>query len=824
MKRPFLPTCCALAALSIAMPAMAQTADPAAVTKTADPAAVAQTADPAASAAEPKAEQGLEDIIVTAQRRSESLQRAAVAVDVVTAGDLAQAGVVTATTLNAAVPSLTVQQGGGANSAFFLRGVGNFTANGYSDPAVAFNLDGVYIGRPSSTTTVFYDLERIEVLKGPQGTLYGRNATGGAVNVIPMKPKIGETSIAVAAGYGNYDARDAEAVVNVALGAKAALRVAGKTVDRDGYNRDGTLDDVGQAVRAQLLLEATDRLTLRVAADYAHQGGVGPSGSYIGSEAATPGTAATATSPANYTYRPTGLDPRLGFRAPAAQAFYSRVVIPGANINPAPLAAASLDNHYWGVLSEMTWRTEAGTLTVLPSFRRSTLSDVYPGPSFRAGLIEETDEQFSVEARFAGKRIGPFDWLIGAYYFDERVDAQYALNQYQLISFQDFTSKTRSKAVFGRLTANLTDRFRLVGGGRYTHDDKDFAAAVQALVDVCTRPTGCIGGPSLPVVLRLADVPNGPRAPGLAGAVPFGTNGNILLYSPTTIDQSFAASRFTYRLAAEYDLGPRSLLYASYETGYRSGGFSTATGRERYGPEFVDAITIGSKNRFFDNRVQINIEAFHWKYRDQQVSHFGLDGVGNNNFFTENIGASTIKGVDVETQVLVTPTTRLNGTVQYLDSTVDRFRYNLPRTATSLPPVTGCAVTNGGSGTALTYQVDCSGKPGYNSPRWAVNAGIDQTIPLGALEVVLNGALHYRANAVVGFDYLPQQNTGANTTFDLGASIGDAEDRWTLSGFVRNVTDETIPSYVQYSGTLGGVVTAIYNSPRTYGARLAYKF
>jgi len=111
---------------------------------------------------------GLADIVVTAQRRAETAQRAAVAIDVVSPQELTRAGVVTATMLNATVPALTVQQGGGANTTFFVRGVGNFTNNGYSDPAIAFNLDGIYLGRPTSTTGTFFDLERIEVLKGPQ--------------------------------------------------------------------------------------------------------------------------------------------------------------------------------------------------------------------------------------------------------------------------------------------------------------------------------------------------------------------------------------------------------------------------------------------------------------------------------------------------------------------------------------------------------------------------------------------------------------------------------------------------------------------------------
>ena len=170
-----------------------------------------------------------------------------------TPAELANAGVVTPTSLNASVPSLFVTRGGGATTSFFIRGVGNFTNNGYSDPAVAFNVDQVYYGRPTATTGTFYDLDRIEVLKGPQGTLYGRNATGGAINIIPTKPKLGELSGYASAGYGRFNAVDLEGAVNVPLGQGAALRLSGKYFDTEGFNDDGTSDEVGHAVRAQLL-------------------------------------------------------------------------------------------------------------------------------------------------------------------------------------------------------------------------------------------------------------------------------------------------------------------------------------------------------------------------------------------------------------------------------------------------------------------------------------------------------------------------------------------------------------------------------------------
>lgn len=809
----------AFAAVSLPMTAAAQVATPGAAVA---PAATTQ--------AEPSGQTtGLAEIVVTAQRRVENAQRAAVAIDVVSPGELTRAGVVTATTLNATVPALTVQQGGGANTTFFVRGVGNFTNNGYSDPAIAFNLDGVYLGRPTSTTGTFFDLERIEVLKGPQGTLYGRNATGGAINVIPAKPKLGERSVSLSGGFGNYNAIDVEAAANLPIGDNAAFRLAGKIVNRDGYNQDGTSDEVGQAIRAQLLVRPSPGVTVRISGDYSHQGGRGVGGSYVGTENFTPGTPATATSPANYTFAPANVDPYSGLLSRSGSAYFAQAVIPGTFINPAPLVRPYLNNTYWGLTGEVNADLAGGTLTIVPAYRHSKLDNLFNGPSFRGSLNRENDSQFSGEMRFQGPRVGPFDWLIGGYYFDETVKGQYGINQYQIISFQDFTSKTKSYATFGRVTAHLGDALRFVAAGRYTHDSKTFNGSSDTLVELCNNApppfgTGCFGGPSLPVVQTLAQVPGVPALPGPANAVPYGSAGNILFYIPNQVNAAISKGRVTYRLAAEYDVARASLLYASYETGYRSGGFSNAPGHETFAPEYVEAWTLGSKNRFFNSRVQLNIELFHWRYRNQQVSHYGLDANNATNYFTENIGTSTIKGVDVEAQVLVTRNTRLSGTVQYLDAKATSYTYNTPRDAASPPPAVGCAVTPTTAGGAAVYAIDCAGKPSYNSPRWSLNGGIEQTIPLGDRKLVLNGDARYRSNSVVGFEYLAQQNSGSFWTFDASATFGSTDERWSITGYIRNITSQAVPLFTQYVAPAGGVLSSVYAPPRTYGVRLGYKY
>lgn len=783
---------------------------------------------------------GLDEIVVTAQRKVESAQKAAIPISVVTTESLDRAGVTEASGLNSVAPALTVSNGGGANTSFFIRGVGNFTNTAYNDPAVAFNLDGVYINRTTATGGTFFDLERIEVLKGPQGTLYGRNATGGAVNVIPARPQLGETGGSLSVGYGNYDSFDAEGHVNIALGDQAALRVAGKLIRADGSNQDGTSDNKANAFRVQLLTEPSETFSVRLSADYARAYGVGSGSTLGGAMHFAPGAPASATAPANYVFEPSNLDPRAGMFTPEAQAFFGRQVIGGSFITPAPMSYPRRDNDNWGVLAEINLGSGIGDFTLLSSYRESNRDDLFNGPAFRAALARDKSDQFSVELRLAGHRIGPVEWLIGGYYFNEGAKGRGSYNQYLVNSIQQYDLGTRSLAGFGRLTFHLSDALRFVAAGRYTDDRKTADASADTLLNICTNAPppagpGCFGGPSIPVALTRDEIaaaippallPFGfPPAPGPANARPFGSAGNILFYSPFTIDRALKKKRFTYRLAAEADLGPSSLAYVSYETGYRSGGFSLAPGKETFEPEYIKAITVGVKNRFFDNRLQLNLEGFYWRYSGQQIAHFGLDGLGLSNYFVDNSGRSTIKGVDLDLQFKAARNTVLTTSVQYLDSKLDEFVYESPRDATSLPPAVTCAYAPSQDNLGRdVYSVDCAGKPGLYSPKWSINAGIVQDVDIGDYRITFTADGRYRSNAATGFEYLPQQNSGSSFTADLTLAFGPQDDRWKITGWVRNIGNRDVLVQSTYNGTIGGTLINLYAPPRTYGVRASVNF
>src|SRR5882724_10710707 len=260
MTRALVASCLAVAGMAIAAGASAQSASSSA-------AGTAATQGSAASG-------GLEEVTVTAQRREENLQKTPLAVVAISGEQLARAGVKEAQDLNKLVPGLKIGQTG-TMTQFFVNGVGSGVANAYGDPTIAFNVDGVYIGRPTGVNGVFYDLSRVEVLKGPQGTLYGRNAAAGAVNVITNRPEFTD-SVQTGLEIGNYDAIRISGVGNLKLSDTLAIRLAGLSSRHSGYLSDGFNDEDDAGGRAQLLWQPGDRLSLLLGADYFHQGGKGP--------------------------------------------------------------------------------------------------------------------------------------------------------------------------------------------------------------------------------------------------------------------------------------------------------------------------------------------------------------------------------------------------------------------------------------------------------------------------------------------------------------------------------------------------------------------
>ena len=317
-------------------------------------------------------------ITVTAQRREETTQDAAIPIVAATGEQLTQAGVVDVTGLNRIAPSLNIVNQAGSATSFFIRDFGNYQNNKLSDSAVAFNFDGVYVARPSSRAA-FLDVERVEILKGPQGTFYGRNGTGGAINVIPRRPELGELGGYLHAGYGNYDAYELSGAINSPLGDNAAVRISRIVGGHDGYFDDGTGDREDLALRAQVCAEFGQSLDVRLVGEYATKSGIGPGTNILGAYQLTPKIflpAGTPTTIPNYTFIPAPAnvsEPFTGLHTAATQAFFKQIPAPPLFATSDDPLYPSIDDEIYAFHAEINLDLGDATITVIPAYRNQEL-------------------------------------------------------------------------------------------------------------------------------------------------------------------------------------------------------------------------------------------------------------------------------------------------------------------------------------------------------------------------------------------------------------------------------------------------------------------
>ena len=726
---------------------------------------------------------GLEEITVTAQRRAESLQEAAIPVSAVSGQTLVDQSITQAADLTRIVPSLQIAPAS-ALTQIYLRGIGTFGANAWAEQGVAFNLDGVYLSRPSAPVGLFYDLERIEVLKGPQGTLYGRNATGGALNVLTARPNFDGLNGYVNAEFGDYSEFKTSAAINIPASDQLAFRFAGQYATHDGYLSDGYDDEDSWSTRGKLRFKNDAGTDIIVSADYAHIGGAGSGGSimpligngneYIGSS-----------------------DPRT------IAEYLTRTPTP-----PVPQIIAQddgyQDNDFYGIIAEANFDLGFGTLTVLPAFRKTELDFVSYASSFLIDVTEDA-KQSSLEARLGGDS-DHTTWVAGLYYFDESVDANQLYDQASNATYIVNSLDTKSFAAFGQLTYSLTNRFRIVGGIRSTKDNKKQDSYVES------RPF-------------VGFVPPGPP-----DFIP------IIISIPTTATTDVDFDKVTWKAGVEFDATDESLLYANVSTGFKSGILFGGLGRNWSEPEVLTAYTIGSKNRFLDNTLQLNLEAFYWDYQDQQISHLGPTQVGTTPggpiygpvFLTENAGQATIYGLEASMKAQVSRNGLLSVDVQYLNTEYDKFQY-LAYSTSGPAPVVGCDIAPtsliGAAPQAMIYAVDCAGQPLTNAPRWSANVSYDHSFDLGGggrIDLHLGTLLE--SSRYLSIDFLDLGKQDSYTMSNARLSFAPGSERYTVTAFVNNIEDERVFSNSLQSPAKPGTIYNQSRPPRTYGLRLSVDF
>jgi iron complex outermembrane receptor protein len=519
---------------------------------------------------------------------------------------------------------------------------------------------------------------------------------------------------------------------------------------------------------------------------------------------------------------PLALDPdnRFGISSAQSGAYLQGQpnAIAGRNFNPIP-PTQHLDNQFSGVSATLDWSTGIGTFTLLPAYRESHLDTVGTTTAVTVTTLED-DRQTSIEARLASDLSGMFHYIVGAYYFDEVNDIPlFVPNTQYTMSVQQYETGVESAAAFGRLTYELTESLRATAGVRYTDEDKFFDGSFESSVRLCPPVpiARCPNAARIPVT-QLTPVVTFPD--GALNAIPeFNPlDGTLTIGSRLLADETVSFSNWSWRAALDWDVTEQSFLYGSFETGFKSGGFFFSSDSQVFQPERLEAYTLGSKNRLLADRLQINVEAFHWRYTDQQISTITQDSRGVTNLGTRNVGNATMNGVEVETQWLVTDATRLRVDAQYLDAIYDEFRYVTPLSAGR--PLSGCAVSPGTAG----FEVDCSGQRAPYAPEWVLNVAVEHTFLLrGGAQIVAGARAHYQSETLTGLDFTPLEYQSDYVSFGASITYTTSDNKYYVTAFGNNLTDETVVAN-SFQPPFSSFVVGTLRPPQLYGVRLGARF
>jgi iron complex outermembrane receptor protein len=752
---------------------------PVAVAQTSDSSTKTNTVDGQSPEAQPEA--GITDIIVTAQRRTESIQNSSLSLAVVDAKQLATAGVTQPEGLSRLVPNLQV--GSFAYARIYLRGVGDNTANGFAQSAVAFNVDGVHVARSTQYGGSFYDVARIEVLKGPQGTLYGRNASAGVINVITNAPTQKFEGY-LSANVGNYNFYQLQGALNVPITDTLDGRVAFNVVERDGYLQDGYDDESQRSGRLRLLWEPSSAVSLGLKADVTHTGGKGQSGVVFPT--------------------PAGADPWMAASGDLVRQYQI------ATGSPRVPTDGFVDNTYVGVSAELNAKLGFADLTVVPAYRWQDFA-FYASPAGNLNF-READKvyQTSLEVRLA-RNTSNYNIVLGGFYFREVTYADSRIDQGARAGalagnssiFTSYRAPTKALAVFADGRLSLTDRLRVLAGIRYT-DEK------RGLFGVTTTFSTIASVPTCPPTIALFDP-----------AYRFCLQGRA--------DNEVKNNAVTWRGGVEFDLAPRSMAYARVDRGFKSGGvFSGAAPGNDYAPEFLTSYVAGVRNRFLDNKLQVNLEGFYWDYQDYQFTFVNFDTRGVSALVTRNVGAARIYGgnVDVVWQPQRSDTFTFN--VEYLNARFKSFTYT---TSLASDPARECpslgvvgSVNAPGRGPVSLYGYSCAGAALPRAPEWTLRGGWTHEFELSSGATFITDIdAQYSSSYKLDLTKVAFLTQSPYALLNAQLTYRSPDRQVTVTAWMRNITNRAVYNDARRYGSTnfaGGDI----RPPRTFGASLKYSF
>lgn len=701
----------------------------------------------------------IDEIVTTAQRTDQSVQDVPVAVTVITEQMIEDIQITDSLDVQRLVPNLNIGTNTGtANAArIFLRGVGEDESRGAVEPAVGTYVDGVYYGRIVGALFDLVDLEQVEVLRGPQGTLYGRNSNGGAIKITTVKPQ-DETTFSGRVTYGNNDLIQGKGVANIAVGDTTAFRVSGLYKERDGFF---TINPTGVAAAEQREdVGALETLMLRgqfsqdfggwnllLAADYTDDNS-DPIPSSIVASADRDGNI--------FTVEP----------APGVDCFApSGTAIAAFDFRPVGcFSGHSNQTETLGVSGTVTGDLGGHTLKAVVGYRELQ-DDLQSHIGF--AYAQQTDqEQFSTELTLSSNNDGPFNYVVGAYYWDEAL----ALDSIFVFPFT-VGADTESIALFGQGSFDVTDSLTLTAGVRYTDESRSFAG------------TNLVSG---------------------------------LTNDPALADNDFDNVSYTGKI--DYNISDDVMVYASYSTGFKGSGFSPdcfgATAcflpvRE----EKVATVEGGFRTRLFEDRVQFNGTYFHNSYDDLQIAA-SVPGLGFTRF---NVDETKISGFEFDLNFTPTKNFTLLANFGTLDGQYDSFGSDPAEIARQIGGLTnGGASCPGGVAT-----VECAaGLELKNAPDWKGSFAAIINHDVGAGELTFSGDLSFEADSFNLVANGPESAFSDIPTLINGRiAFTPDEGFWNVGIWAKNIADE------QYfrAGTATGL--AVYGAdPATYGIDVGFDF
>lgn len=685
----------------------------------------------------------LEEIIVTATKRAENIQDVPITITAVSGENLVKQGIEGMDELPLVTPGLYFGRVTGA-AVVQIRGIGSNNGTAGNEPSVATYVDGVYNPNAQALLDTFHDLDRIEVLKGPQGTLFGRNANGGLIHIITKDPSQ-DAEAKVKVGVGNYDTYDVAFYGNAGLSENLAANVSVSYKDQGEsyYSNNGPAGDLmgeeDRRIRGKLLYTPSDKTKIMLSANYSDM----ESSAGMG-RTQVPGQLSSAAAG--------GLGHEGDYwNLTVDHLPYVKIESKGASLH----FEHSFDS--FDLINIAAWREDEQIQDNDIDGTRTNLQWVNPTlPS----------EFFSEEIRIQSNTEGRVDWIAGFYYSDWMMayDPIPFFSGGALLSGHS-QQDIEGTAIFGETTWHISDSTSLITGLRWNRDEVDFKGD-------------------------------------------FSLNGNLIIPERVAPGESFEET--TWRIGLNHKIGDDILLYATYSRGYKTGLYSMvplgAVNLVPSEPEILDAYEIGFKSDgWMDGRLRLNGSLFFYDYQDLQVFVLAASGTGSD---TVNAPKAEVTGGELEIVIQATDRLSFNGGLSMLKTEFKEYfgQSNQP------PP--------SGLGLIAVRPVDFSGNDIYRTPETTLTTALNYTWP------VANGTANFSVNYYYnsGF-YWFEDNISEQDAYHVvnsNLSWTDAEEKYKLSLWGRNLFEEEYAHYVTNSGNSGYAYSAA--EPRMFGVSAEYSF